>query len=213
MPNTSAKEVGRRRPLSRRKPSKPKIPVIIPVAIAAAILVLAGGGFAFAATQEENNSFCASCHTQPESTFFQRFQAGTAVDLASSHMQLQQNPVRCIDCHSGDGVTGRLAAMLVGARNAAAWFSGTATQPAPLTVPIGDANCLKCHSNVTGQRDRNNHFHGFLSRWQAVDPNAATCVTCHVSHATDGQADLSFINTNVAQQVCDACHQVLREGG
>jgi len=212
MPNVSAKEVGRRRPLSRRKPAKPKTPVIIPIVIAAVILVLAGGGFAFAATQEETNSFCASCHTQPESTFFQRFTAGTAVDLASSHM-LGQNPVRCIDCHSGEGVTGRISAMLVGAHNALAWFSGTATQPAPLTVPIADANCLKCHPEVTGQRTRDNHFHGFLARWQAVDPNAATCVSCHVSHTTDGQADLSFINANTAQQVCDACHQVLREGG
>jgi nitrate/TMAO reductase-like tetraheme cytochrome c subunit len=176
MPATHAREVGRRRPVTRKKPSRPKIPIVIPIVVAAVLLVLAGGGFAFAATQEENNSFCASCHTQPESTFFQRFQAGTAVDLASSHMQLQ-TPVRCIDCHSGQGVTGRVSAMLVGAKNAAAWFSGTAVQPAPLTVAISDANCLKCHSAVTGQTDQNNHFHGFLSRWQAADPNAATCVS------------------------------------
>jgi len=213
MPVTSAKEVGRRRPLARRKPLSPKISIVIPVAVAAIILVLAGGGFAFAATQEENNSFCASCHTQPESTFYQRFQTAAPVDLASSHMLLQQNPVRCIDCHSGQGITGRISAMLVGARNAAAWFSGTAVQPAPLTVPIGDANCLKCHSAVTGQTQRSNHFHGFLARWQAADPNAANCVSCHASHTTGGQADQVFLDVNITQQVCDACHQVLREGG
>jgi predicted CXXCH cytochrome family protein len=210
MPQSRAREVGRRRLPARRKPPRLKVPIIIPIVVAAVLLVLAGGGFAFAATQEENNSFCASCHTQPESTFFQRFQAAAPVDLASSHMQLQ-NPVRCIDCHSGEGVTGRIAAMLVGAKNAAAWFSGTATQPAPLTVAIGDANCLKCHSAVTGQRDQNNHFHGFLSRWQSVDPNAATCVSCHISHFTGGLASQSFLNVDTTQQVCDGCHQVLRQ--
>lgn len=35
-------------------------------------VVFAVGGFAFAASQETNDSFCASCHTQPESTFVQR---------------------------------------------------------------------------------------------------------------------------------------------
>ena len=122
-------------------------------------VLLAAGGFAFAATQEQHDPFCASCHTQPESTFYQRSLAAQPVDLAAAH---KLKNVTCINCHSGVGVTGRMSAELMGARNAALWYSGRATQPAPLTLPIGDANCLKCHQDVTGSRSRNNHFHYFL---------------------------------------------------
>jgi hypothetical protein len=106
-------------------------------------------------------SFCASCHTQPESTFFQRSVDTQPVDLASIH---KADNTRCIDCHSGKGVTGRIRAELLGAHNALAFYTRTAVQPAKLTRPIGDDSCLKCHQNVTTQRDRNNHFHGFLAR-------------------------------------------------
>ena len=47
------------------------------------VVVLLTGGSLAAATQVENrNSFCASCHTQPESEFYQRSLA-TPVDLPS----------------------------------------------------------------------------------------------------------------------------------
>jgi len=185
--------------------------MIIPAAVLAFGLLLAVGGYAFASTQEENNSFCASCHTQPESTYYQRFQDPAAVDLASDHAQ--KAATKCIDCHSGSGFGGRLSAILMGARNAAAWFSRTAVQPAPLTVPIKDGNCLKCHQDVTSQVTVNNHFHGFLSRWQAVDPNAATCVSCHPSHVTGGLADQAFIDQVRVETVCQDCHSVLGGGG
>ncbi|MEO8391591.1 MAG: hypothetical protein ABI700_01235, partial [Chloroflexota bacterium] len=41
------------------------------IALAAFGIILSVAGFTFAATQEQHDSFCASCHTQPESTFYQ----------------------------------------------------------------------------------------------------------------------------------------------
>ncbi len=199
------------RPKHRSRLRKKRInplTIIIPAGVIALVLAFAIGGYAFASTQEENNSFCASCHTQPESTYYSRFLSQTAVDLASDHAQ--KNAAKCIDCHSGIGFGGRLSAIMMGARNAAAWFTHTATQPAPLTIPIKDDNCLKCHQDVTSQTTLNNHFHGFLSRWQAVDPNAGSCVSCHSGHLTDGQASTGFTNAARTQSVCDACHAVLR---
>jgi nitrate/TMAO reductase-like tetraheme cytochrome c subunit len=134
-------------------------------------LLFTAGGFSFAATKETHDNFCASCHTQPESTFYQRSIAAQAVDLASIHTA---KSVRCIDCHSGVGVIGRIQAEMLEAHNALAFYTGTAVQPAILTKPVGDDSCLKCHQNVTFDRSRNNHFHAFLARWQAVDPNAST---------------------------------------
>lgn len=173
-------------------------------------ILLAAGGFTFAATQEQRDPFCASCHTQPEATFFQRATAAQPVDLASAHTP---KDTRCINCHSGPGLTGRLKAELLGAHNALAWYTGTAIQPAKLTSPIGDENCFKCHQQVTVQRERNNHFHGFLARWQAADPRAGTCVSCHPGHTTDGTAQTRFANEARFGQVCNACHQALGGGG
>ena len=125
------------------KKSFPYLPVVLAL-LAFGVLMIAGG-FTFAATQESHDSFCASCHTQPELTFYQRSTDAQPVDLASFHTT---KDTRCIDCHSGAGVPGRMGAEMLGAHNALAWYSGTAVQPAKLTSPIGDENCLKCHQDL-----------------------------------------------------------------
>ena len=170
----------------------------------AGVILLAGGGFAAGAALEERDGFCASCHSEPESAFYLRTQAA-AVDLASKHSASWAT--RCIDCHSGPGVAGRVGAMTLGARDLAAFVTRTDQQPAPLTVPIGDANCIKCHAEVPITRSFNEHFHAYLARWQALDPSAATCVSCHASHATAGDPSLAFLQQEQTQQVCDSCHQ------
>ena len=83
---------------NKRKPVR-KLNWLIPILAAIAFFVIAGGGFLFAAHTEENDAFCASCHTQPESTFYQRAQAA-AVDLASSH-HAKNTPVKCIEDSPG----------------------------------------------------------------------------------------------------------------
>jgi len=170
---------------------------------ATAIILIGFGIYLSGDTLESHDSFCASCHTQPESEFFQRTQAANAIDLASSH---HTKNIRCIDCHSGPGVAGRVGAMSIGAGDLAAFILHTDTQPAPLTVPIGDENCLKCHRNVSNTQDFNQHFHAFLARWQALDPKAGTCVDCHSAHTTDGTPQQAFLSSPRVTQVCQNCH-------
>jgi nitrate/TMAO reductase-like tetraheme cytochrome c subunit len=207
--------------------SKKRSRIIIGLIVAAiAVVGLSASGFAFAATQESHDQFCASCHTQPESTFVAR-STSTSVDLASHHTT--QNAL-CIDCHSGQGIAGRMSAELMGAKNAFKWFTGTAVQPAVVNTPIGDPSCLKCHQDVTqrgftpkeqiavpggrsGEGDeegRTGHWHQLLTRWQTADPNAGTCVTCHSGHATDGNAQNGFMNDPKVEATCDACHRSIR---
>ena len=152
---------------------------------------------------EDHDAFCASCHTNPESEFVDRAHAGTAVDLASFHTS---KDVRCIDCHSGKGAGGRVQAMSLGGRDLLKFVSGNFPQPAPLTRPIGDVNCVKCHSDISQRRDFNNHFHFFLPQWQQRTDNAATCVDCHESHTTDGMVQTSFLNQQRTTSVCQQCH-------
>jgi hypothetical protein len=211
-------------PAKKKPTSKKKLSVIAVMAIlAVAAVLLTGTGFAFAATQESHDSFCGSCHSQPESTFYERSAAASAVDLASFHAG---QTTRCIDCHSGAGVTGRINAELLGARNAFHWFTGTAVQPAKLTKPIGDDSCLKCHAGVTqvGYKMKNTalpgslmrgegragHWHQFLARWQGFDPQAATCTSCHGGHSTASTAENGFMDIQAVEAVCEACH---RSGG
>ena len=197
------------------------------IGLAAFGLLFTIAGFTFAATQEQHDSFCASCHTEPESTFVTRSIAAQPADLASFHTTQQ---VKCIDCHSGVGATGRISAELMGARNALLWYSGRAQQPAVLTFPIRDENCLKCHTDVLqtrftpkeqitvpglrGGRESgpNNHWHTFLSRWQATDASAGACTSCHGGHPTDGAAATGFMVSTAVEQECNACHQVMRRG-
>ena len=192
----------------RKKPSlaarfhQPRYYVPGLILLVAAVLSLSG--MLYAAHLEGSDAFCASCHTQPESQYFQRTQQTDSVDLASFH---QTKATHCIDCHSGPGITGRLGAFMVGGGDLVAFLTHTARQPAPLTVPIGDGNCLKCHSDVTQTKSFNRHFHAFLPRWQAVDRNAATCVDCHTAHTTDGASNVMFLVDAPTTKVCQDCHQ------
>ena len=124
----------------------------------------------------------------------------------------------------------------MGARNAALWYTNNAVQPAPLNYPIADGSCLKCHQEVTqeaytpkrsitldvgGRESREglggeagpNHWHVYLAQWQAATPDAATCVSCHPGHATDGTEQSGFQNAQATGVECEGCHTLLREGG
>lgn len=173
-------------------------------------LVLFGMIIPFTAMQFENhNGFCASCHTEGEQTFYNRSVGSKPVDLASIHDIKGQ--ARCIDCHTGPGITGRYGGLMAGATDLISFFSGHYPQPAAMEEPYPDVNCLKCHGNIAQNQEFNNHFHVFLSRWQAVDKNAATCVSCHAGHDNTGDAKIVFLNEQTTSAVCQKCH--LAAGG
>lgn len=179
------------------------------IALGIALFTIA---FYFGATKlEENDAFCASCHTEPESTYYKRTQAQAATDLASLHAHLNQTdpsntPTRCIDCHSGPGFSGRAHALGIGARDTVRWVVGSANQPAITTQPINDANCVKCHIDTPTQSGFDKHFHRYLAEWQQKDANAGTCISCHTSHTTDGSATLGHLQQQRTQAVCEVCH-------
>jgi hypothetical protein len=207
---------------------KPFLIVSCLVAAAALAIFLGVAAFIYGATQEGHDVFCTSCHSQPETTYYQREVAADAVDMASYH---SAGHARCIDCHSGPGVSGRIQAELLGARNAVKWYSGTAVQPAVLDNPIPDQNCLKCHQDVTGKgfspkeamkaperggedddEAPRNHWHVNLARWQKTSTKAGTCLSCHPAHATGGDPNNGFMNSKTVRSTCSACHKVLRHG-
>jgi nitrate/TMAO reductase-like tetraheme cytochrome c subunit len=177
---------------------------------AALALIVFGLVIPLTAMQFENhNSFCASCHTQDEEKFYQQSLVAP-VDLASFHES--KNASRCIDCHTGPGIIGRYGGLMAGATDLISYFSGHYPQPAALEEPYPDANCLKCHADIAQKQEFNNHFHVFLSRWQAADKNAATCVSCHVSHAANGDVKISYLNEKATVVICQQCHSAVGGG-
>ena len=181
--------------------------------IVAAIVVGVGGasaatGLAYAAHVENNDAFCASCHTQPEIQYYQRSTV-KPVDLASAHALKN---VECIQCHSGRGAIGRVSAIAtVAIPDLIAYKSGVYRRPAVVTIPISDDHCLKCHAGIGARQDFNNHFHIFLPDWRARAPqDAAACVDCHQTHVTGGLVDAGFLTESTTLVVCQRCHAVLR---
>jgi len=182
--------------------------LIVIGAVMAVGIILASGGLVTAIQLENHNAFCASCHTEPESQYYQRSLAAP-VDLASAH---NAKNVPCIQCHSGPGTAGRVDAIAsVAAPDTFAFYSGHYRKPATVTVPLGDEHCLKCHPDISAGQDFNNHFHAFLPRWQAQAPkDAATCVECHQGHNTNGRADIAYLEEAATVAVCQRCHSTLR---
>lgn len=173
-----------------------------------ALLILGLSGFAIGANLESRDSFCASCHTEPESQYVQRTAQDPTPDLAAFHAG---KGVRCIDCHSGDGVSGRLQAEMLGARDALVYLTGRGRQAHHATRPIEDINCLKCHADVLRQRSFERHFHALLPQWQQFSSQAARCVDCHLSHRTEGDPRIAFLIEQPTVRVCQACHAVAGE--
>ena len=210
MPSRYSKRKGKKRPSRRESLQKYlSIPLVLAGVVTIVFaLVVTSGGTAYALHQENNDAFCASCHTQPESQYFQQSQAQTPVTLAAFHAQKN---VRCIDCHSGGGPFGRLKGLEQGAQDIIPYYSGHYTQPAVTTHPLSDDSCIKCHLESVTNGNFNNHYHFFLSRWQSVDSKAAHCVDCHTSHVQN-PAGQSFLAVATVQNVCEQCHAVLAEG-
>ncbi len=194
--------------MSKRTPATKKLPRWVTWFVAGALLVIvfASGALALSVHLENNDRFCASCHTNPETTFVART-TQPPTDLASAHAA---EGVGCIQCHSGAGKAGRADALKLGAHDLAAFVSRNYPQPAKLTHPIPDDNCLKCHSNIGQSQSFENHFHVLLPRWQQAQPTqAATCVDCHSAHTTDGRPDIVWVSIEPTQKQCNGCHRVM----
>jgi hypothetical protein len=184
---------------------------VIAASVAAALIVF-GLVIPLGAMQMENqDSFCASCHTEGEQTFFDRSLAAASTDLASFHAA--KKAANCVDCHSGPGLLGRYSGLIGGASDTISFVSGHYPQPAALEEPMDDGNCMKCHAAVLTNQDFSNHFHTFLSKWLAVDPNnAARCVDCHTSHDTANDAGAAFLNKTITTKICQNCHAIAGAG-
>lgn len=167
---------------------------------------------------ENRDSFCASCHTEPESAYYARSLSNPS-DLASTHAQAKEL-VRCIDCHSGEGTKGRMISLSQGFSDLMTYLTGNYQQPATTQNPLGDQACTKCHILLNGSTANSqqitiastSHYHieSYLNEWnlRAANPGG-TCSLCHVSHSKTINANEGYIEKTITNLACDQCHRVL----
>lgn len=179
------------------------------------VLFLFAGTLTSAVTLENQDSFCASCHTEPESTYFHRSQSKPS-DLASAHSQFNST-TRCIDCHSGLGANGRINSLKQGSVDLTAFIFGDYHQPAVTINPVGDQGCTKCHTNqdidftqpnasLVSTSRSHYHLNVYIEEWLSRQPNqSGSCAICHTAHV-QGDPSLLFMEFTPTKDICEDCH-------
>ena len=176
------------------------------------ILIILLGGVGFVSYQEQNDSFCGSCHTQPETEYLARNATADATqsapDLASFHHR--KKDVRCIDCHVGEGVLGRATVVTLAAWDAFKHYTGLQQQPAHIVFAVQNEACLKCHLQDVSKPGFENHYHNLYYDPQ-LSPPPIQCVNCHVTHRL-GDERTAFQFRDAILPRCEYCHQQVGKG-
>ena len=118
---------------------------------------------------------------------------------------------RCIDCHGGAGMLGRVRVKALAAKDAFWYVVGHFEEPSGMRWPLWDEDCAKCHASFdvrelqAGQSPR---FHQLPVH--NVDLGVA-CVECHMSHDAGGNAGAHFVNAAWVRGQCARCHSEFEE--
>ncbi len=136
--------------------------------ILGALVLFCAGSALGVSVAEENDSFCAVCHLNPERTYVDRadrvaqalegaregglndeglWETGrdASRDLASAHRAAALN---CVACHRGDNsLSHRATALALGARNTLAYVTGQfdPDHSGVENPTLVEASCLRCH--------------------------------------------------------------------
>ena len=182
-------------------------------ALAAAGLVIFAASVLGVSRLEEEDTFCASCHTAPEVEYRNRALRAVAQglggqDLASAHYNLVESAPRCIDCHRGDaGPIHRATTLTLGARDALIFILGRADptlEKNHTEVPgLLTAGCTKCHTPTLLVAGFENHFHNKLPEafvaWKTGSPLTAP--------PDDPQVDTTQLKSYAVTILCVDCHR------
>ncbi|MFQ5594758.1 MAG: hypothetical protein ACE5HA_11490 [Anaerolineae bacterium] len=174
------------------------------------ISVIVAGGLGGMATAsglyfETRDSFCAACHTQPETMYYERSvdARSDGIDLASFH-HLEER-TRCIDCHGGVGLQARLETLVLAAGDMLQFATGRYQQPAMMSQPLANPNCRQCHDEVVIREGFENHFHNLTDDSEAP---LILCAACHISHQ-EGDKRSFFVREDNLYPSCNLCHDVM----
>ncbi len=140
------------------------------------------------------------------------FDAALPLSLAAAHARAgvpesgARREFRCIDCHGGTSLRGRLRVKAVSVRDAFWYGVGRFEEPQQMRSPLWDEDCAKCHERFdeAGPAEwESPRFH------QLPVHNAELgvgCVECHQSHEAGGDPEAWFIAADHTRAQCARCH-------
>jgi nitrate/TMAO reductase-like tetraheme cytochrome c subunit len=169
-------------------------------------------GVGYVSYREQDDAFCISCHTQPETEFSNRNlradQSQNAEDLASFHHRKKQT--RCIDCHVGEGMLGRDIVVSLAAWDAFKHYTGIARQPAVIVFPVQNEACIKCHAQEVIKPGFENHMHNKQFDGKDAVP-FIQCSDCHATHRPGDEARRFQFREAILSK-CEYCHTTVGKG-
>lgn len=191
-----------------------------------ALIMLGSLSFVVASALEEHDTFCISCHTAPEITYYNRayyaldHPTEAIPDLSTVHYHAAQTanaePFKCIDCHRGDSsLPHRITTVALGAYDALIYLAGqddpTIEKQRTKTGWLANASCATCHSEALLKLDGiNNHFHTYLPQAQAVFLRGGSLTIgagLQEALAESGNPPPTSLEIIEVQLFCSDCHQ------
>jgi len=193
-------------------------------ALAAAVLgaSLAAAGWAVSDHLEQDNDFCNACHLSEEMPLHleirRDFDARPAASLAGAHAAAgaahrDDGALRCIDCHGGTSLAGRVRVKALAAKDAFFYGIGRFEEPQAMRWPLWDEDCRKCHASFEERRPESWRSPGFHELAVHNAELGVGCVECHRVHETGGDPDVHFLDTGAVRAQCARCHSQFAEGG
>ncbi len=195
------------------------------------VIVVGLGSFVTASALEDHDTFCISCHTVPETTYFNRAYYALdnpqdqVVDLSTAHYHLSQIDNKpafsCISCHRGDASLGnRIATLALGGRDTLIYVLGkensTIEKPQTQEGWLPNAACVSCHTDtLLSLQGLDNHFHTHLPQTAAALASGGMLT---VPDRLQNQRNvllsvgLKTINTSLACSDCHPAHESVVNG-
>ena len=212
-------------PVVPASPRRRRWPVVLG-GLFALLIVFSGVSFATATVLEDQDTFCISCHTVPETTYYNRAYISLdhpnqdVTDLATAHYHLSQTgnktPFSCIDCHRGDqSLLSRVAAIALGAKDTLVYVVGrenTKIETMPSLTEtdwLSNSACISCHTAalLDTSNGLGNHFHTKLPQVAALRNTGSSPST--VSDSKWGQP---VDNVNLQCTSCHVAHKTAPAG-
>jgi hypothetical protein len=198
-------------------PAKRRWPLFAGAVFLSAI-VLAAAGFLAGTTLEENDSFCTSCHTVPETTYVKRSAdaraVGAVTDMASAHFhdtQAKGQSFACIQCHRGNStLPDRVQTLALAARDTLTLWSGqadpTIEKPAIKQPLLANTACAGCHeTTLLTVKGRQNHFHNFLPATAALLAQGKA----FIQSGGEREHEYKRVDTAITCTDCHNAHQTI----
>jgi hypothetical protein len=197
--------------------------------LGAAVLVggaaLSALGWTVSDRLEQDNDFCNACHldgpdggTPLHLEVRRGFDARPALSLAAAHAEAgvsdrhgSDAAFRCIDCHGGTSIPGRVRVKALAAKDAFWYVVGDFAEPDGMRWPLWDEDCRKCHAEYAGQSWDGFGPEPFHARSVHNVKLGIGCVECHFVHEAGGDPAAHFVDAAAVRVQCARCHDEFQE--